>query len=146
MNVKSKVVIAIVIAIAAAVALGFGGYSWTAVGTGRGPSKVTYSEFLEKVRAGQVAGAIVAGSAKGAIEASIRLKDGETQRTVLPRDYRSALEAMQEQRVNVEILGPSAGPLRVLFDSIPFLVLAGTWLFFILRRSANGPGQGIWRW
>ena len=64
---------------------------------------VTYSHFLQEVRAGEVANAIIVPGAAGTSEATIKLKDATMQRTVFPRDYRDAMVAMQERLVDIEI-------------------------------------------
>ena len=127
---------------AAAVCLA--GLLWMAAESRRGQTKLTYSQFLEQVRAGQVAGVIVIGSNSGATQATCRLKDGNTVRTVLPADYRDAMVAMQEKLVNVEIQDSSSGPLRFFTNATPFFLLLGVWIFFMLRKFPNGPRQGIW--
>src|SRR5712692_5135442 len=61
------------------------------IGSQRDLRKLTYSQFLERVQAGQVASVIVIGSSSGATQVTCRLKDGNTVRTVLPSDYRDAI-------------------------------------------------------
>src|SRR6266571_546153 len=75
---------------------------WRAAGNRRGETKVTYSQFLEQVRAGRVAGVMIRASNSGASQATCRLKDGNIVRAVLPSDYRDAMAAMQDTLVNVE--------------------------------------------
>ena len=125
---------------AAAVCLA--GLLWMAAESRRGQTRLTYSQFLEQVRAGQVAGVIVIGSNSGATQATCRLKDGNTVRTVLPADYRDAMVAMQEKLVNVEIQDSSSGPLRFFINATPFFLLLGVWIFFMMRKFPNGPWQG----
>ena len=91
----------------------------------------TYSQFLEKVQAGQVSGVTVVGGNSGAVEATCRLKNGEAVRTVLPQDYRDAMIAMQGGSVDIEIREVS-GALMVR-NAIPFLMLLGVW--FILMTQ-----------
>jgi len=114
---------------------------WMAFGNGGGQTKVTYSQFLQKVRAGQVANVIIVAGSSGAAQVTCRLKDGATVRTVLPADYRDAMAAMQDKLVNIEIQDSSAGRLKPLANATPFLLLLALW-FFMLRRLQNGPRQG----
>ena len=120
------------------------GLLWMAADSRGSQTRLTYSQFLEQVRAGQVAGVIVIGSNSGATQATCRLKDGNTVRTVLPADYRDAMVAMQEKLVNVEIQDSSSGPLRFFTNATPFFLLLGVLIFFMIRKFPNGPWQGIW--
>ena len=135
----SKTKIAIICTVLICVA----GILWTATTSQRSLTKLTYTQFLEKVRTGQIASVIVMGSNSGAIQATCRLKDGNTERTVLPSDYRDAIVAMQEKLVSVEIRDASYGPLQMVMIATPFLVLFGVWFFLMIRQSPNGPGQSI---
>jgi cell division protease FtsH len=105
----------------------------------------TYSQFLDQVRAGRVASAVVIGGVSGATPATATLKNGDRVRTVLPADYRDALALMQERSVNIEIRSSSSEPLRILLNATPFLVLLAIWLFFFPRgfRNGRGPLSGI---
>jgi ATP-dependent Zn protease len=104
---------------------------------------VTYSQFLERVRTGQIASVILMGSNSGATEAICRLKDGNAVRTVLPSNYRDALVAMQDNQVNVEIRDSASGPLQLFLKASPFFLLLGVWIFLIIRKLPNGPRQGV---
>lgn len=94
----------------------------------------TYSQFLDQVHRSQIAGVVIIASKSGAVEATCRLKDGKAARTVLPSDYRDALLAMQDKLVNIEIRDPSAGPLRLLMNATPFLLLLGVWVVLMIRK------------
>ena len=137
MNSKAK------LAIICAVLISVAGILWMATTSQRALTTLTYSQFLEKVRTGQIASVIVMGSNAGAIQAICRLKDGNAERTVLPSDYRDAMVAMQDKLVNVEIRDSSSGPLQLLLNATPFLLLLGVWIFLVIRKFPNGPGQSI---
>jgi ATP-dependent Zn protease len=102
---------------------------------------MTYSQFLDRVRTGQIAGVIVMGSNSGATAAICRLKDGNSVRTVLPRDYRDTLVAMQDNQVNIEIRDAASEPLQLLWKASPFLLLLGVWVFLMLWKFSNSSGQ-----
>ncbi|MCU1275041.1 MAG: ATP-dependent metalloprotease FtsH [Bryobacterales bacterium] len=135
---KSKARIAIICAVVICLA----GVLWT-TGSGRRQTKLTYSQFLEQVRAGQVASVIVTGSNSGATQATCRLKDGNTVRTILPSDYRDAVLAMQDKLLNIEIQDSSSGPLQFFINATPFFLLLGVWIFLVIRKFPNGPRQGF---
>jgi ATP-dependent Zn protease len=137
MNSKAK------IAITCAVVIGLAGVSWMATASPRASSTVTYSQFLERVRNGQIASVIVMGSNSGAVQAICRLKDGNAVGTVLPSDYRDAMAAMQDKLVNVEIRDSSSGFLRFVTNATPFLLLLGLWIFLVIGKFPNGPRQRI---
>lgn len=132
------------IAILSAMTLCLAGVLWMLAGGARGRTKLTYTQFLEQVHAGQVVSVVIAGSNSGAIQATCRLKDGDTARTVLPPDYTAALAAMQDKLVNVEIQDSSSGPLRSFLNASPFLLLLGLWCFLLLtRKFPNRLREGI---
>jgi ATP-dependent Zn protease len=110
------------------------GVWWLATASRRSPATSSYTEFLQGVRAGQVASVIVFGSNTGAVQVTGRLKDGSSMRTVLPADYRDALAAMQERRVEIEIRDASSEPLRLMTNAMPFLLLLGFWVILMLRK------------
>jgi ATP-dependent Zn protease len=101
-------------------------------------SKSTYSQFLDELRAGQVASAIVVPGR--AAPTFYKLKNGTTQATVLPSDYRDDITAMREELVNIEIQDPSSSPLAVLGNAAPFLILLSVWMF-LMYRMRKGKGD-----
>ena len=130
------------IAIICALVICLAGVLWMATGSQRGQTKLTYSQFLEQVRAGQVAGVIVFAGNSGANQVDCRLKNGNTVRTVLPSDYRDAVMAMLDKQVNVEIQDSSSGPLRLLINATPFLLLLGVWIFLMMRKFPGNAFRG----
>ena len=121
-----------------AVAICLAGILWIA-GSRRGLTTLTYSEFIEQVRAGQIASVTIIGGNSSATQATCRLKDGNTVRTVLPSDYRDAMVAMQDKLVNIEIQDSSSGPLRPILNAAPFLLLLGVWSFLVIRKFPEWP-------
>jgi ATP-dependent Zn protease len=139
MNSKAK------LAIVCALLIFVTGVLWMATTSQRSSNTLTYSQFLEKVRTGQIASVIVMGSNSGAVQTICRLKNGIAARTVLPADYRDAMVAMQDKLVNVEIQDSSSEPLHLLLNAAPFLLLLGLWIFLLIRKFPNGFGQTIAR-
>jgi ATP-dependent Zn protease len=137
MNSRAKIAISCAVLICAA------GVLWIATSGQRSLTTVSYSQFFERVRTGQIASVIVMGSNSGATEAVCRLRDGNAVRTVLPLDYRDALMAMQDNGVNVEIRDSASGPLQLLLKASPFLLLLGVWIFLVIRKFPNGPRRSI---
>ena len=133
MNWNWKVLALCLVAIGFAAAL-----RWMALDAETRAPGATYSQFLNEVRQGKVDTVTIAPGNSRANPATYRTKDGNTARTVLPSDYRDAIAAIQESSVNIEIKDTSTGPLRLLANAIPFLILLGFWLFMMGKlRSGN---------
>ena len=135
MNSKAK------LAIICTVLISVAGVLWMTKTSQRSLNTLTYSQFLEKVRTGQIATVIIMGSNSGAIRAICQLKDGNVEQTVLPSDYRDAMAAMQDKLVNIEIRDSSSVPLQLLYYS-PFILILAVWIFLV-RKFQNGPGPSI---
>lgn len=132
MNTKAKAVIfwAVLIVVAALL--------WAVVQNGHNPAKTTYSQFLQQVESGDVSKATIETEHTGANPVTYSRKDGSQARSVLPWDYRNALEAMQQKMVNIEIRDASSQWIRVFANAIPFLLLLGFW-FFMMNRMKSKP-------
>ena len=99
-------------------------------------TKITYTRFLEQVRAGEVT-AVVISSRNGAAPVRAQLRDGRTASSVLPADYGQAMHLMQERNINIDIEAPGAS----LVNAIPFLLLVAVWLVLVvwMRRAPGLP-------
>jgi cell division protease FtsH len=133
-NAKMVIIVAVLICLAV--------FSWMTLSNTRGQTqtKVTYSQFLQQVQAGQVASVVIEPGSQ-ANPVICRLKDGNNVRTVLPSDYRDAIAAMQNKLVNIEIQDPASGWIPLLVNATPFLLLLGFWIF-MMGRLRNGPRRG----
>ena len=110
-------------------AIGFAAaLSWMAHDSEKRPPGATYSQFLREVRQGNVESVTIAPQTSGVNAATYRTKDGHQVSTVLPLDYRDAAAAMEIGSVEIEIRDAAIWPLK---NAIPFLVLAGVWLFMM---------------
>jgi hypothetical protein len=105
-------------------------------------SSFTYSQFLDRLQQGEVAAVVIDAGNSGAVEATLRMKDGQAARTVLPANYRDALRAMQDQLVSVEIRGSGPGAGQWLLKASPFLLVLGVWIVLVIRRSGGQPLVG----
>lgn len=96
------------------------------------PARATYSQFLSQVESGEVLKATISSTQAGANPVEYSLKNGGRLESVLPADYRDALNAMQQKLVNVEIeSGPQS--VRVVTNASPFLILLAFWFFMMFR-------------
>jgi cell division protease FtsH len=120
-----------------AVLIGVAALLWAVVRNGSNPPKATYSQFLQQVQAGQVSRATIETEHTGANPVTYSLKNGSQARSVLPRDYRDALETMRQKMVNIEIQDASSQWIRVLLNASPFLVLLGFWVFMMNRMESS---------
>jgi cell division protease FtsH len=132
MTVKTKGIVFYTVLIGVAALL------WAVVRNGPIQIKATYSQFLQQVQSGQVARAIIVAAQTGANQIDYSLKDGNRVQTMVPSDYRDVLEALQQNRVNVEIRDASAQWLRIVQNSAPFLLLLGFWVFMMGRLRNRG--------
>ena len=109
-----------------------------------GPDRAnsTYSQFLQRVREGQVVAVIIEAGRSGVSHATGRLKDGSVLRVVLPADDRDAIAAMRNTPADIEIRDASSGWLPLLGNAAPFFVLLALWIFMMLQRMRNGTRPG----
>ncbi len=101
------------------------------------PLKATYSQFLSQVQSGEVLSATIDNAHPGANPVEYSLKDGTRLESVLPANYRDALDTMQRKLVNVDI---EAGPQwpRFVANSSPFLILLAFWFFAMSQMKRRG--------
>ena len=104
-------------------------------------TKATYTEFLQQVQAGEVSKVTIAVAETGANPVTYRLKSGSEWLTIIPRNYRDALAAMQSKLVNVEIRDAQSQRVRTLANASPFLLLLGFWVVMMIwmRKNPNFP-------
>ena len=101
------------------------------------PVKATYSQFLSQVQSGEVLKATINNAHAGANPVDYSLKNGARLQSVLPSDYRDALDAMQRKLVNIEITDGPQWP-RFVANSAPFLILLGFWFFAFYQMKRRG--------
>src|ERR1700710_146770 len=116
-----------------ALLIGVAALLWIFAHNGSGPLKATYSQFLQQVQNGQVNKAVIVAAPPGGGPGPFTLRDGRKVESVLPSDYRDALDAMRQKMVDIEIRDASSQLARVLASSTPFLILLGFWAFAMYR-------------
>jgi ATP-dependent Zn protease len=99
----------------------------------RSAAGATYSQFLEQVRNGAVNRAVILAAQSGANEIDYSLKSGGEVRSMLPYDYHDALALMQEKMVSIEIRDASTQWVRILANSLPFVLLLAFWFGMMTR-------------
>lgn len=100
------------------------------ISSARPRATITYSQFLDQLRAGQVTGVDIEGTT-----ATSRLKTGKNVRTEFPPDYQTALNEMQQKGVSIEI-HPAISASRPVLNAVPFLLLLAVW-FYLMKRKPN---------
>lgn len=110
------------------------------VGNRPTPPRATYSQFIQQVQSGEVLKATINPDQQGVYPVDYSLKNGARLSTILPHDYRAALDAMQQKLVNIEIAEPLAW-FRILANSTPFLILVAFWVFAMTQMSKHGGAK-----
>ncbi|WP_114966670.1 ATP-dependent zinc metalloprotease FtsH [Alkalilacustris brevis] len=99
---------------------------------------IPYSEFIERVDAGQVAHVTIDGE-----RVSIRGRDGQQLSTVKP-DGVDLTDRLLAAEVAVEVRPQeTSGFLSALGLWLPFLLLIGIWIYFMNRMQGGGRGGAM---
>lgn len=101
-----------------------------------GAARVSYTRFLEHVRAGEVTKAVMTNEG-GTTQVNANLRDGRAMRSSLPSDFRQELALMMERSVDVEI-APRGGASYFFYNAIPFLLLLVVWLVMFTKMRNSG--------
>ncbi len=110
---------------------------WRVVQTGSAPkpAQLTYSDFYQKVKAGNVKSVVISNG----IEVEGELRSGEPLRTTLPPDYPAIIDTMQEAGVTVDFKQSSTPAwLSFLINASPFILLIVFWIFMMRQMQAGG--------
>ena len=131
---KNILVFVVIIVVLLSVVQGLSG-----VGT-QGPQKTDYSQFLDRVKAGQVK--------RAEIDAQ-RIDYGSRMPleyyTISPETDNNALIGMLEKsRVEFTAKEPEGQSLigQLLISSFPILLLIGVWIYFMRQMQGGGGGRG----
>ncbi len=109
---------------------------WRVIQTGSaaGVELLTYSEFYQEVKAGNVRSVTIAGN-----QITGKLRGDEDLRTTIPSDYPGIIDVLQEAGVAIEV-NESNTPawLSFLINASPFILLFGFWIFMMRQMQAGG--------
>jgi len=94
----------------------------------------TFSEFMTKVDAAQVARVTITGK-----EITYTAKNGENFRTYAPPQYEGLANKLLERNVVVAAREPTASPwATLLYSWAPILLMIGFWIFFMRQMQSGG--------
>ncbi|MEL6677287.1 MAG: ATP-dependent zinc metalloprotease FtsH [Pseudomonadota bacterium] len=105
---------------------------------GSASAPLSYSEFLDRVEAGQVTAVTLDGE-----NVVFRGTDGQQYRTIRPGDD-SLLPSLRAADVDI-LASPQeqSGFMSTLMVWLPFLLLIGVWIFFMNRMQGGGRGGAM---
>ena len=110
---------------------------WKVVQTGSADreTEISYSEFRAEVKAGNVESVKISDRN----QATGKLKDGQTIKTVFPPEYPGFIQMLEESGANIEV-DESSTPtwLAFLINASPFILLFGFWIFMMRQMQAGG--------
>ena len=96
---------------------------WRVIQTGSaaGVELLTYSEFYQEVKAGNVRSVTIAGN-----QITGKLRGDENLRTTIPSDYPGIIDVLQEAGVAIEVKESNTPAwLSFLINASPFILLFG---------------------
>ena len=109
---------------------------WRVIQTGSaaGERPLTYSEFYQEVKAGNVRSVTIAGN-----QVTGKLRGDEDLRTTIPSDYPGIIDVLQEAGVAIEVKESNTPAwLSFLINASPFILLFGFWIFMMRQMQAGG--------
>ncbi len=111
---------------------------FSTAGPNGGSSEVTYSQFLERVAAGQVSSVELDGE-----NVYITGSDGSKTQTIQPRDG-DLVATLREAGVAIDAVPQEQSGLMTLIGMwLPILLLIGVWIFFMNRMQGGGRGGAM---
>ncbi|MDP3382111.1 MAG: ATP-dependent metallopeptidase FtsH/Yme1/Tma family protein, partial [Phenylobacterium sp.] len=98
--------------------------------------EITYSQLLDQIDSGQVASAVIRGSA-----VEVRNAEGQAFTAVTPNNQEELVKRLEAQNADIAVK-PAGGFTLVGFilQSLPILLLIGVWIFFM--RQMQGGARG----
>jgi cell division protease FtsH len=101
---------------------------------------LTFTEFMDKVDAGQVAAVTIA---RDEITGTLKEDDGKGFRTVAPLQYDSLVADLRKQHVSVTVKPISDSPWADFFLAYaPILLMIAFWIF-IMRQMQSGGNKAL---
>jgi cell division protease FtsH len=104
------------------------------------PTSISFSNFLQKVEAGDVASVVMTGSE---ITGTYKGSAGDKFRTYAPEQYERLANQLDEKGVLIEAQPESPSPwASILYSWAPILLMIGFWIF-IMRQMQSGGNKAL---
>ena len=95
---------------------------------------INFSQFIDDVEAGRIAQVTIEG-----IQASGKMKDGSSFKTVLPPQYDDLVKVLRENKVDIVVKDANRSTwFSVLLTWSPLLLIVFFWFFFMRQMQAGG--------
>ena len=111
---------------------------WTVVRTGQkhADRQLTFSEFVNDVKAGKVRSVTVTGME---VHGVYKDDNNTALHTLIPANYPDIYTLLQSNGVNIDIKESSSGGwFSVLVNAVPFILLLGFWVFMMRQMQSGG--------
>jgi cell division protease FtsH len=97
--------------------------------------EIIFSEFLDRVEAGDVSTVTISGTA---VEGEY-VDGGRPFRTIMPDGYDGLVDALRDRNVAIDAEAANQSPyLAALISWAPMLILIGVWIFFMRQMQSGG--------
>jgi len=96
-------------------------------------TKISFSEFIQRVNSGQVASVTITGN-----EVSGQMKSGDQFHTYAPILYEGLINRLVERGVRVDAKERAPSPLATRLSWVPILLIVGLFMFFIGQIKTRG--------
>jgi len=108
-----------------------------------GPSSIPFSQFLQKVDAGEVQSVVISGNEiTGKYNGNAGDGTGSF-RSYAPSQYEGLANKLAEKNVGIEAKPESASPwTAILYSWAPILLMIGFWIF-IMRQMQSGGNKAL---
>jgi cell division protease FtsH len=104
-------------------------------GNKKADQQISFSEFMRQVEDGRVKSvAITNTEVRG-----VYREDGSGLKTIIPPGYNDLYKSLRDKSVNIEIKDTSStGLLSLIFQTAPFILLLGFWIFMMRQMQSGG--------
>jgi cell division protease FtsH len=104
-------------------------------GNKKADAQVTFSDFMQQVENNRVKSVAITGTEVH----GIYREDGSGLKTTVPAIYPDLYKVLREKGVNIDIKDTSSsGILSLIFQTAPFILLLGFWIFMMRQMQSGG--------
>ena len=104
-------------------------------GNKKADQQVTFSDFMQQVENNRVKSVTLTGTeVRG-----VYREDGSGLKTTIPAVYPDLIKILREKGVNIDVKDTSSnGILSLIFQTAPFILLLGFWIFMMRQMQSGG--------